>query len=518
MRVDGFPLKDMADCSPMVMRVSMLLYGLMTLLIMCVNGPLTRSFPHIGGFWLLGLFLSLLLLLAVVKARQSGSCTLTSAYEKLLFYYALLLSVVSVIHYAALDSTPGGTVINAAGMMAIQAMKQERAYALYYLLFPVMLLVQLAMQRMISLKIVIRWLILAAFLSLGVALYQLKIDFSFLHTLSWGIRYEGLATDPNALALICFLLLPILIMGIVIEQRGLLRFAYLLLLSMLFMVGWHTGSRTALAGILLFLLLFPVVLAACMRHWRPSCRAALAMVPLLAVVIGLQLAPSLMPVVGTSGYTGRKLAQTWQKFEAGGMRGVFFKGEARGRYLIVGKNLIAKSPIGGWGPGGFYFEASNIHYRAAGNKGDFIDSAVNHYIMIAGDFGIPILLLNLLMIVLPMLLAMAALRRMRGVKRRFLVAIPVAANMVFLLMVVTVPPSYFLGVCWLWAAVLARLLLTAERHGIIVPLPAGWLVRGGLVALAILLLVTIAAGSYSTSFGAYGYDNHAAHPWWTGRL
>jgi len=498
---------------------STILYGLTTVAFLCFTGPLGREIPSLGGYWILGLFLALLLVIAASKMMRCNDRGAGSVYEQLIFHYALLLAIVSLLHYIGLARIPGAAVINAAGMEAVQALKQERAFALYYLLFPLMLLAQLQIQRVISLQTVIRIFAVAAFMTFAVALYQSVADTGFLHESLWSIRYEGLASDPNALALTCFLLLPMLIVGIGNEKGIAMKISFSLLTLMLVMALAVTGSRTGMAGLLLMLVIIPCVVAVSMRHWKSHWRLAMGMFPVMLLVVLFSFSSVLMLQLGKAGHTGTRLALTWHKFEQAGVQGLYFKQEARGKYLLTGTDLVREAPWGGWGPAGFYREATNMYFRSEGWKeswrGDFRDSAVNHYLMIAGDFGIPAALLNLGVVLLPLLLVLKGFRHIEAVSARFTVLLLSVSSMIFMLMIFAVPPSYFMGVCWVWTALLAQLFLAVQEHS-----ASGWRLtarlrfRSAIWISSLLVMLLAAAGSYQTAFGEYGYATRVEHPWW----
>jgi len=492
------------------------LFGIITLVLICVIGAQARVAPQFGGYWIVGLMLVLCLIIAIGWQRRWRCSVETDfpVYSAVLLFYALIIVLVGSIHFAGLAMIPGEMEINQFNVHAFNAMKQERAFALYYLLFPAMVLTQIELQRVVSLQAVIRCLFFAGLLTAIVSIYQVFFDSTFLHAMSWGERYEGLATDPNALALPCFLLVPLLAIGCWIEKLSIIRLFYLLLILMLGIAVWGTGNRTGFVGICLLLLSFPWVLSVAMNHWSLRRRLMLGLLPVAVCFAGLIFASSMMTVVENTGLTGERLAGTWKKFEAQGIHGVFFQEEHRGRYLVTGIDLVSEAPWAGWGPAGFYREATNMFYLRHGWRGDFRDSALNHYLMIASDFGLPAMAINLAILFSPVALGIVVFRRVCDVRPRLILAALISSNLLFLLLVFTIPPSYFLGAVWLWSVHLVVLLMLARQHGVALRFPQSSTIRRAIMASAILLTLIVLAGSYETSFGDHGYAVRAQHAWW----
>lgn len=496
--------------------VSAVLFGAITVALLCVNAPQARLFPQYGGYWIIGMLSVFFLVVALgwLSRRRSDLRTRFPAYSAFLVLYALILALVGGMHYAGLSMVPGNLEINQFNVQAINAMKQERAFTMYYLFFPAMLLALIEIQRVLSFRTMIRFLAFAGLLTALVAICQAYFDSSLLHAKSWGVRYEGLATDPNAMALTCFLLIPLLALGCWIEMRNSFRIAYLCLIVLLGLGAWTTGNRTGFVGILMLFLVSPWLLSISMHSWRLRSRVILGLAPVIVCLAGLIAASNVIPMVEKSGLTGERLAATWQKFESDGIHGVFFQNEQRGRYLITGMNLVLEAPWAGWGPAGFYREATNMFYSRHGWRGDFRDSPVNHYLMIASDFGIPALALNLTLVFIPIILGIAVFRRISDSRSRLTVATLVSSNLIFLLLVFTTPPSYFMGAVWLWSIHLVLLLAMASQYGVSLRLPESTAARALLWVSALLLVLLVSLGSYETSFGEYGYAVRASHPWW----
>jgi len=494
-----------------------LLYGIPTLVFLCFKGPITREFPSLGGYLSASLFGLLVVVTAMsVMIRGSNTIRFASPFHGLVLFYAFLIALVGGMHALGLFMAPKGLVINAQGVMAVDAFQQELYLAGLYLLFPAMLLTQLEVLGSISLNVIIRWVSVAGFLSASTVMYQVFFDHGFLHSQLWiwKDRYEGLGRAPNTLALTACLLIPFIVAGIRMETRKWLRIFYVLLIPLLVLAEFFTGSRTGAGGILLLLFLLPLILSATMNHWTFRRRVFTGVIPVVLLVLGFLLAPVIVSTLENTGGLGFRLAKTWHKFEAGGVAGIFQHGESRGRMYRLAGDLTVDAPWAGWGPGGFFREYSNIVYRQTGTVQKAVDTALNHYLMLAGDFGLPLTFLNLALILIPMLLGILLFRRLIDPGLRFLVAMIVACDGVFLMLIVTIPPSYDLDVLWVWSTQLALLFVMAARHGIRLRFPARGRGKVCMASIAAIVTLIVFAGSYQTSFGSDGYTIRQSRAWW----
>ena len=201
----------------------------------------------------------------------------------------------------------------------------------------------------------------------------------------------------------------------------------------------------------------------------------------------------------------QRFVTTWDKFEEGGLARVFFyKEELRGRNFPIAWELLLKAPLAGWGPGGFFREFPNIFYIQTDKIIYAQDSALNHYLMIGGDLGLPVLILNLILLTFPLIVAVFILRKLLDLKQRFIVATLFVANVIFLIMINTIPPSYFPGLVWVWTSHLAYLVILGEKNGISFKITSKiW--RNIFYFSIIILFLSVVLGSYQTTFGQNGY-------------
>lgn len=493
------------------------LYSLLTISFLCIGSLIHVWLPSAGTYWTLALFLVLCAIAGVFLKNTQEPDGGLPAYIWLCLIYGGLIAGIGLIHALGLFTVPADMPINAEGVTAFKSFKMEVYFTCIYLFFPVMLLGQYALARKLSMQVIIRWIVLAWVISLGVLLYQRFVDHSLLTFPPWNrmSRYAGLASDPNAFALTTFLLLPLLIIGIRMETGRLVKFAYMLLALLLIPAECFTGNRTAAGGICLFVILIPLMMACVNSHWSFRWRIAAGITPMLVLGLLLIVAPMLQDVFREFGGLGVRIAQSMQKMSVGGIAGLFTQGEQRGWLYGLAWVLGISSFWSGWGPGGWYREFSNLVYQQTGDIIHAFDSALNHYLLLMTDFGLPVMLLNLGLILMPVILGLFVFRQLEDVKLRLAVVMLIVANCIFLLMIVTVPPSYFLDVVWLWTAQLASLLIIAERHDVRIRLPRHRVCKAGLGILAVAMTLMVFAGSYEAAFGdKYGYAARAHAPWW----
>jgi hypothetical protein len=135
--------------------------------------------------------------------------------------------------------------------------------------------------------------------------------------------------------------------------------------------------------------------------------------------------------------------------------------------------------------------------------------------MIAGDFGILVFLLNIFTILYPIIAAAVALRRLKEKKVRWILATLLVSSIVFMLMIITIPPAYFLDVVWIWSTQLVLMLILSQRsrdsaEQSIIRLK--YLKIFWCIYIVILMLICI--GTYKTTFGEDGYKARRSANWW----
>lgn len=498
------------------LQTASLLFGLFSFFILCLKNPLYIAFPQSG--W------PILLLLSIGLGATSWYFTATARsneehsgkfFSLILMLYFFLIGISGGIHALALYMTPEGSPISITWKMNHWILGGEISLTILYLLFPLMAISQYYFFRLLGGRIALRWLALVGCISVIVAMIQLYVDPAFLYSYPYE-RCVGLATDASALGLSLFLLGGIVVVGMLIEQGVLLRLLYVVLLLLIIRAVFGTWSRTSTVGLLAFLALLPALYALSARNWSVRRRFILGAIPLLAMLLlaasvfspGSALnSPSIEHVV-------QRLGQTWGNLQQGGGSEGLMGKETRGKYFVTAYQLAEQSPLAGWGPGGFYRESNSMRFRKSG-MADLFDSPTNHYLMIAVDFGLPVMLLNVLILLTPIVIGFRALGGIRDETGRFMMMVLLCSNIMFLLIINVVPPSYFLGVMWLWTALFALMMTTAEQAGASLQFPHLPVSRTVRRLMALALILVVASGGYVMAFGDdYGYASRAEHAWW----
>jgi len=508
MHIDGKGLRLGRDIT------SVLIFGFLTSVILCISAPLVRYFPSLGLYWFAGLFVFLTLCSLGQLNLFSRHSVNNSLYVGIVVLYAGLIIVAGAMHALALFLLPHDTIINAKTMDAFSAFKLAVSYSGLYLLFPVMLLSVKGILNQASIISLNRCVLVAGLLTTSIAVFQSNHP-EFMPL--WTGRVQGLAVDPNALAMIGYLLLPLAIVGVYLDTNRWFKGLFFFELILCVLSVYFSLSRTFAAGMCVFVSLLPAIVALSMVHWRISTRIAIGQLSLLPYIIAVFFPKVLEMFFFALGSVGERLITTLDKFRLGGVHAILNQNELRGEFYDKAISLISLAPWGGWGPAGFYREYSNMFFLISGRvTSGFNDSPMSHYLMIANDYGMPGLLINSLLIFLPLVMVGYVFFGIQDAKLRFLVATLFAANLIFLGLINLVPPSYFLGALWLWVFQLAILLSIAGRYALALEFPERSSARWVLLLICIFLVFSVLAGSYETSFGHFAARSD--YPWWKANL
>jgi O-antigen ligase len=356
-----------------------------------------------------------------------------------------------------LASLAPDTPVNAQGWGRDIAAAFFHDFLLYYAIFPCALLLAWRLIRHTGDKT--PWLIFLCFVpSLLVAAFQYHIDNQFL--LRWpGLGFsQGLSTDSNALGLVSFLLV-----GLLLGQASFIppaeRTRHMGAALLCALACLYSESRIANFGV--WLLVFTFLLIHATARWG-ALKAVLGSATVLVLGAAIVL-NHLEALYEATGGLGIKVKYTVQAIDSDGVLMAFMK-EKRGDLFRVGWSLLWKAPYTGWGPGGFYIQFSNEWLNLTGNLREVWDSVTNHYLMIAIDFGIPAMLLYLSLMCLPLMQLARAWKARSGLE-----ATGTLFLMVFLLiffgMIMFVPPAYFPDTCWMLACTMAYALYKAQAQG-----------------------------------------------------
>lgn len=493
-------------------------YGILTALYLLTFGPFNWVFSAYRWTWYYCIF-SVSAILLIIIWRFSEKAHVECATKMLLFLCFSWIAVIvlnGIFHEIALMFKWQYMLVNVAGMNAGIWMQENAKYAGLYLFFPVLLLLQYRLLVKMEFETIARIFAICISGSTGVIFYQGLVDTLFLNRWQpWTKQVGGLAVDPNAYALTAFLLMPVLVLGSLLEKRLLAR-VLMLIVAVSLLVGMiFAGNRTAAAGVILLAVLIPLIASISMSKASRRVRLSLLIVPLILVLGACILIHFLGDNFVELGLLGKRFSTTWQQIDHEGWRKLFAGKEPRGILWSTGWALLWEAPLGGWGPGGFYREYPNELYIQTGEIRSSYDSVLNHYLMIAGDLGLPSLMLNVALFLFPLVVAFYALRKMIEHRMRWIISTLLVTNAIFMGMIITVPPSYFPDVLWVWTSQLMLLLILSMRSLAsnserILSFKYQKLAYVACVAL-LMLAVT---GTYITSFGKLGYAAKQDSNWW----
>ena len=444
----------------------------MTILFLLTFGPFTSVFALYKLQWgefvfsisIFSLFISLFYYKRHNLRRE------TNLLFVLCFLYAVFVLINFFMHRIAMSSVADTLILNVSGLRVMSGQQDNVKFTIYYLFFPALFLLQYIMLRKIDLKILISSLAFVMTGSLLVLFYQFFVDINFLNHLYWVElrRVGGLSDDPNSFAMTAFLLIPLFVNGILLETKKKTKAFYLILIFSLITGIYLTANRTSFAGIILLTVSLPIVFAMSHTQLSGKKRLVLLISPFVLLIGIYLLLPVFLNIIepGIGGELFKRIVSTWHKFHEGGLTSVFFNEERRGEIYSIAWKLFLNAPLSGWGPGGFIREYPNMHFIQLGWSRIPYDIVLNHYLMIASELGIVVLILNLILIISPLIIAYFTLKKLSDFNARLGVAIILVANIIFLIMINTIPPSIFPDLIWVWTAQLAYLIIYGEKNNI----------------------------------------------------
>lgn len=434
----------------------------------------------------------------------------------LLYFGAILINF--IIHNLSLVSLPDAFPVNVAHVNTKIWQGQNIKFSIFYLFFPTFYLLNYVILKKVDENFLVLSFAVPLIISMAVLFYQFFSDLSFFNIPIF-IRQQrvgGLFTDPNAFAMSSFLLIPLFSIIQVFRLKKSLRIFYSIIILSLVVGMLLSKSRTGFGGLALLAVSALFILAISCKQWPKFLRFILILSPLLFALLCFFILPIIFEYFHSTGMEGLllRLTKTYNIFEEKGLKGVFFYREHRGLLFSIAWALLWKAPWAGWGPGGFYREFPNEFFIRSGLKKHAFDSSLNHYLMIGGDLGIPALLINLILLAAPIGIAIYTLRKLTDLKERLLITTLITTNIIFLLIINTIPPSYFLGLIWIWTAQLTYMIIIGERNGIFFRIKN---TKQKIIfyCFVILFLVPIIFGTYQTTFGSKGYLARSQSDQWS---
>jgi len=494
-------------------EVKGLLFVLLTLTFLCVSDMVTFTWPAIERIWYVVLVAGLLLILFLGRRMFIGSPL--RGYMLCWAGWGGLIVIAALVHAVALSMLPGNAVINAEGMHAGRALLRVAGFSFFYLCLPLLMLLQYTLLKGLPLLTVTRWVCGAATLSALALMYQFAVDPHFFHLTSnyfHRFKYDGLSNGPNTFAIVAFFSVTLFLIGAVLETRRSVKILYVAGVLLTFAAAIIAGSRTANVGIMI-----QITLALSCWAYIARSKRVLISIPIIVLLLF-----SGVTLVSDLGVRAGKLhsAETLSSRLVTLIQGISHQSlsdsllnSGPGNDSEIARALVSRNPWSGWGPGGYNREYSNQWFAENGEVKSVKDSIFSHYLMIACDFGLPMMLFNLALIAFPVLLGVHTLRNLSDEGMRLPVAIMTAGNAVFVLMLIASTPSYYMDVLWMWSASMALQLVLAERHSELPGRKANKVSWFSMLPVGLLVL-SVSLGSYITAFGVDGYAQRLSHPYW----
>jgi O-antigen ligase/polysaccharide polymerase Wzy-like membrane protein len=423
--------------------------------------------------------------------------------------YIVCLFMNAASHYIGLKCIDAPFYLNIRLITPVDWIGANSQFFVYYLFFPILLVFHRIFIDQCDLTIIIRIAAMTMLVSMMVLYYQVGFDHDVLAKWSIAAAYkkpDGLATDPNSYTMCAVLLLPFMVTTVFREKNRNWRIFFIAASLFYGVSAILTGSRTGVVAIILIALAFPFIVAASNRSIHRSRRIALICIPFLFLAIGYLLYPFITDHISTLPFIGGvyRLGLLLQNIEHKSIMDGLVKTDYRFLQFLVALILFLKAPLGGWGAGGFYREFPNEYYLYTREFTTRNDSALNHYLMISADLGIPVLVLNTLIITLPVIAVGRAFLKTDDTATRYMLSILFSVQIVFLLIINTLPPSYFPDVIWIWTCLIVISMMIAERFDVNFHIKGNrrWAVYA---AMLLLIIVPNGIGIYNTTFGKAGY-------------
>jgi len=238
---------------------------------------------------------------------------------------------------------------------------------------------------------ILRALLASIFLTLLFGLLQFYKDISLGNTPFW-VRIEQINStfkDPNSFGIFLAAFFPLLL-AIVLTSKGLTRLLALLSSALVLFVLPKTGTRSALLGILLSILIFGFFL---LRYFK------IKKIVLFKKKTALLVIPIMIAAILFAGYFGLKQSRVIDRIEAytkGSMGRISVFSFSPERFFLWKEAIamIKDYPVAGVGVGAYIIELPNYYTK---NLGDYDaglegfrrnDSAENYFLHIGAEVGL----------------------------------------------------------------------------------------------------------------------------------
>lgn len=260
-------------------------------------------------------------------------------------------------------------------------------------------------------------LIAATMISAGVIIYQYYFDPYFATFTAWvkAGRFNATFSDPNALGAYTVLLFPIFLGLLIYFKKWYIRLLILILFVIFFMELLFSGSRSALIGVSISLLIFIIIfivkgIKILKRNFKSYSKIkkiiiiisiSVVLILIIAFIVFLFNIPdsfvtniSAIDRMATTIRTGISYTQSHGIY--GGFRSI-----SNFRYIFWGQavEMFKDYPITGVGHGSYIFQIPN--YLEINETGfDQVDYSGSYYLQILSELGTPGILIYLFIIFL----------------------------------------------------------------------------------------------------------------------
>lgn len=494
---------DRCDETYMTQRFGYILYSLLSILFLLTFGIFNSLLKDYYGYWVVITLIITTLIFFFYYFVREYHLGYNSYFTILITAYALCIILNSLFHFSALLRANSTSFLNVT-LSNVRSWRNLCAlFTSYYLFFPLFLLLQCKLLSGLSRKRVVRILSLVASLSILVIYYQALLDHAFLS--KWkAFKFDGLAVDANSYALGCLLTMPLFAWGAMFDKNLRWRTFFVLIYLLQFGSIFFTGSRTAIIGIVL-ILFGTIIVVMATTNSKLSYKRFL---PVLVIVlmVGYVIAGNIKPQTFDGVYRLKESIGILNKI---GLADWFFNESNRGNHLLIAYGLTKKAPLSGWGAGGHYREAPNEWFSLTSSFHYWPDSALNHYLMIAGDFGIPMLIVNLIIFIIPLTIGFRSVGNSSDKDEKAIFLLLILSIIIFLICSINIPPSYFPDVIWLLSTNLTILCSHNENKKLLTRLP--W---KHIIYIVIGSIGITSFGYAHTTYGKYGYSNRQKSGMW----
>jgi O-antigen ligase len=435
-------------------------------------------------------------------------------FSYILFLYGFWILLSTLVHYSALGALDPFTYITVTKDTAEWGIAILKDTTLVYLLFPVFFLLVISLLRSdvrgYRMLFVLPLLIIP---SLVIALYQGIIDITFLnHPYFIELnRVSGLTYDSNEFGLSLFLLLPLCIIAILVVQGYWKKLSFIVLAIFLFWGLLLNGSLTGFAGLIIFLLLLPWIVAWAARDMSRVKRSLLLLCPfILILLLGFLAFIPFKRELPLSPVLIKRLYTSYEDYRKGGIE---YIAQKSGR-MNLGYNayrLSRHSPLSGWGPGGELRNLQNVRlrYRDVGYY-FLMDNANNHYLQMSSELGLLGGAFNLFLHMFPLWTIFCVRKSILGPVERLTIGTVFTVVCIMMLLFIAGPHTMSVSVLWIFVVMLSYLFVTALTYGYSFRV-GGIKSVGGFMAILTLIFFI---GTYNNAFGREGYLSRQSADWW----